>query len=297
MPFEGTHTAIITPFREDTTIDPEAYARLIDRQIEGGVDGIVAVGTTGESATLDHEEHAEVIRLAVEAARGRCKVIAGTGSNCTREAIAMTREAEALKADAALLVAPYYNKPSQEGLYRHFRAIAESTELPIILYSVPSRCGVEIGVETTRRLAADCVNIVAIKEAGGSADRISQLREVLPDKFTVLSGDDALTLPSLAAGAEGVISVTSNVVPDAVSRMIRAFRQGNAAEAREIHARYYPLHRDLFIEPNPVPAKTALSLMLDWVQPVVRPPLCEMGEGTARQLRRTLGKLGLIPAA
>ncbi len=293
MPFEGTYTAIVTPFRDDR-IDAEAYARLIERQIEGGVDGVVAVGTTGESATLDYDEHIEAFRLAVEAARGRCKIIAGTGSNSTREAIAMTREAEAVKADAALLVAPYYNRPSQEGLYRHFRAIAEATGLPVILYSVPSRCGVEIGVETTRRLADDCTNVVAIKEAGGSADRISQLRDALPDDFTVLSGDDALTLPSLAAGATGVISVTSNVVPDAVSRMVRAFRQGNAKEAREIHARYYPLHKDLFIEPNPVPTKTALSLMLDWVRPDVRLPLCEMGDSTLRQLKHTLAGLGLL---
>lgn len=295
MPFEGTYTAIVTPFRNDN-VDKEAFARLVDRQVEGGVDGIVAVGTTGESATLDHEEHVEVIRFAVESARGRCKVIAGTGSNSTREAIAMTQEAEAVKADAALLVAPYYNKPSQEGLYRHFRSIAEATELPVILYSVPSRCGIEIGVETTRRLASDCTNIVAIKEAGGSVDRISQLRDGLPDTFTILSGDDALALPSLAAGATGVISVTSNVVPDVVSHMVRAFANGHATEARELHARYYPLHKDLFIEPNPVPAKTALALMLDWMLPDVRLPLCEMSEGTLRQLRRTLHGLELIPA-
>ena len=296
MPFEGTHTAIVTPFKDDR-IDAEAYARLIDRQIEGGVNGVVAVGTTGESATLDHEEHIRAIGLAVEAARGRCQIIAGTGSNCTKEAIAMTREAEGVKADAALLVAPYYNKPSQEGLYRHFRAIADATGLPVILYSVPGRCGIEIGVETTRRLAADCANVVAIKEAGGSVDRISQLRDALPGDFTILSGDDALVLPSLAAGATGVISVTSNVVPAAVARMVKAFAAGNATEARELHARYYPLHKDLFIEPNPVPAKTALAWMLDWMRPDVRLPLCEMSEGNARQLRQTLTTLDLLPAA
>ena len=295
MPFEGTYTAIVTPFRDDR-IDTEAYCRLIDRQIEGGVDGIVAVGTTGESATLDQEEHLEAIRLAVEAAKGRCKIIAGTGSNSTREAITMTKEAEGVKADAALLVAPYYNKPSQEGLYRHFRAIAEATSLPVILYSVPGRCGVEIGVETTLRLAEDCANVVAIKEAGGSVDRISQLRDALPSGFTILSGDDALTLPSLAAGAVGVISVTSNVVPDVVSRMVRAFATGNAAEARALHARYYPLHKDLFIEPNPVPAKTALSLMLDWMLPDVRLPLCEMQATSFQQLHRTLVALDLVKA-
>ena len=293
--FRGTYTALITPFR-DGKVDADAYARFIEFQISGDVDGIVAVGTTGESATLDHDEHLEVIRLAVESARERVKVIAGTGSNSTQEAIEMTQAAEALGVDAALVVAPYYNKPSQEGLYRHYRAIAEATGLPIILYSVPSRCGVEIGVETTRRLADDCPNIVTIKEAGGSVDRISQLRAALPAEFTVLSGDDALALPSLAAGAVGVISVTSNVIPGEVARMVRAFAHGKADIARGVHARYYPLHKDLFIEPNPVPTKTTLSLMFDWLSPEVRLPLCEMGAGTLAQLRRTLVGLELIKA-
>ena len=295
MQFTGTYTALVTPFRDDR-VDADAYRRLIEWQIESGVDGVVAVGTTGESPTLDHDEHMEVIRLAVEAARGRIKVIAGTGSNCTREAIAMTREAETLGADAALLVAPYYNKPSQEGLYRHYRAIAEATKLPVILYSVPGRSVVEIGVETTRRLAADCTNIVAIKEAGGSADRVSQLRDALPEDFTIISGDDALTLPYLAAGAAGVISVTSNIIPAEVAQMVRAFAKGNVPAARELHARFYPLHKDLFIEPNPVPIKTALSLVKDWILPDVRLPLCEMGAGTLAQLRRTLVNVGLVKA-
>ena len=295
MAFTGTYTALVTPFRDDR-VDADAYRRLIDWQIESGVDGVVAVGTTGESPVLDHGEHLEVIRLAVEAARGRAKVIAGTGSNCTREAIGMTREAEGVGADAALLVAPYYNRPSQEGLYRHFRAIAEATKLPVILYSVPSRSGVEIGVETTRRLAADCANVVAIKEAGGSVDRVSQLRDVLPDDFPILSGDDALTLPFLAAGATGVISVTSNIIPAEVSQMVRYFAKGDTTAARELHARFYPLHKDLFIEPNPVPIKTALSLVKGWMTPDVRLPLCEMGEETLKQLRRTLVNVGLSKA-
>ncbi len=293
--FRGTYTALITPFR-DGRVDTDAYARFIDFQIAGEVDGVVAVGTTGESATLDHDEHLEVIRLAVAAARGRIKVIAGTGSNSTQEAITMTQAAETLGVDAALVVAPYYNKPSQEGLYRHFRAIAQATKLPIILYSVPSRCGVEIGVETTRRLADDCPNIVAIKEAGGSVDRISQLRAALPTEFIILSGDDGLALPSLAAGAVGVISVTSNVIPAEVSQMVRAFARGKADIARALHARYYPLHKDLFIEPNPVPAKRALSWMFDWLTPDVRLPLCEMSPATLARLRRTLVSLELLKA-
>ena len=295
MQFTGTYTALVTPFRDDR-IDAVAYAKLIDWQIESGVDGFVAVGTTGESATLDHDEHLETIRLGVAAARGRCKVIAGTGSNSTREAIAMTQAAEGLHADAALVVAPYYNKPSQEGMYRHYRAVAEATGLPVILYSVPSRCGIEIGVETTRRLAADCPNVVAIKEAGGSVDRVSQLRAVLPDKFPILSGDDALTLPFLAAGAVGVISVTSNVIPAEVVRMVRAFADGDTKGARELHERFYPLHKELFIEPNPVPAKLALSVMKDWMLSDVRLPLCEMSKHNLHNLHRTLANVGLINA-
>lgn len=293
MQFTGTYTALVTPFRDEKA-DATGYARLIDWQIESGVDGIVAVGTTGESATLDHDEHLEVIRLGVEAARGRCKVIAGTGSNCTREAIEMTRAAERLGADAALVVTPYYNKPSQEGLYRHYRAIAEETKLPVILYSVPSRCGVEISPDTARRLSEDCPNVVAIKEAGGSVDRVSQLRAVLPEDFTIISGDDALTLPFLAAGASGVISVTSNVIPKEVAQMVQAFADRNVTAARALHERFYALHKELFIEPNPVPAKTALSLMFDWFKPDVRLPLCEMGFVNLERLRHTLARLDLI---
>ena len=293
MAFTGTYTALVTPFRNDG-IDTEAFARLVEQQIEAGIDGIVPAGTTGESPTLDHEEHIRIIELAVQAARGRCKVIAGTGSNCTREAVGMTREAEAAGADGGLLVAPYYNKPSQEGLYRHFRAIAEATRLPVILYSIPGRCGIEIGVETTRRLAADCPNVVGIQEAGGSVDRVSQLRAALPDDFSILSGDDALTLPFLAAGAVGVISVASNLIPAEVVRLVRAFAHGKIDVARAAHERLYPLFRDLFIEPNPVPVKTAMALAGGWLRPDVRLPLCEMIGTNLAQLRRTLLSLKLI---
>ena len=295
MPFKGTYTALITPFRDDE-IDTEAFARLIETQSEAGIDGIVPAGTTGESPTLDHDEHVRIIRLAVEYARGRCQVIAGTGSNCTREAVAMTREAEAAGADGVLLVAPYYNKPSQEGLYRHFRAIAEATALPVILYSIPGRCGVEIGIETTRRLAADCKNVVGIKEAGGSVDRVSQLRAALPAEFSILSGDDGLTLPFLAAGAVGVISVASNLIPAEVARMVRAFAHGKTDVALGVHERLYALFKDLFIEPNPVPLKTAMALAGDWLRPDVRLPLCEMSPPNLAQLRRTLVDLELIKA-
>lgn len=289
MSFAGTHTALVTPFRNDA-FDEEAFRRLIGTQIDGGITGIVPVGTTGESPTLDHDEHGRVVAVAVEAAAGRCKVIAGTGSNATTEAISLTREAERLGADAALLVAPYYNKPSQEGLYLHYRAIAESVGIPLILYSIPGRCGIEIGVDTVARLAADCKNIVAIKEAGGSVERVNQLRAALPTEFEILSGDDSLTLPFLAAGAVGVISVASNVYPKEVTDLVAHWLAGRPAEAAAIHQRFYPLFRDLFIEPNPVPVKYALSLR-GICSGEVRLPLCGMSAANRFKLEQTLASL------
>jgi len=291
MSFAGTHTALVTPFR-DGAFDPEAFTALIEKQIEGGVEGIVPVGTTGESPTLDHEEHAEVIRVAIKAANGRVKVIAGTGSNSTKEAIALTQEAEKLGADAALLVAPYYNKPSQEGLYRHFKAVADAVKIPIILYSIPGRCGIEIGVDTVARLARDCANIVCIKEAGGSVERVNALRSVLPASFEILSGDDSLTLPFLSAGAVGVISVASNLIPREVSEMVRDWRNARIPDAVAAHQHYYTLFRDLFIEPNPVPIKYALSLK-GGMSPEVRLPLCEMTPANIEKLRGVLTALKL----
>ena len=290
--FEGTFTALVTPFENDH-VDEAAFERLIEGQIEAGVTGLVPVGTTGESPTLDHAEHRRVIELAVKAARGRCKVIGGTGSNATSEAVDLTKEAEKLGADAALLVAPYYNKPSPEGIFRHFKKIAESTKLPLILYSIPARCGVEISVETCRRLAETCPNIVGIKEAGGSVERVSALRAAMPTEFEILSGDDSLTLPFISAGAVGVISVASNIAPQAVGDLVRAALAGNFTEARRIHLRYYSLFKDLFIEPNPVPIKYALALA-GQIKPNVRLPLCEMNGSNARRLEATLRELALI---
>jgi 4-hydroxy-tetrahydrodipicolinate synthase len=293
MRFQGTYTALVTPFRGGH-LDEESFAAHIERQIAAGVDGIVPAGTTGESPTLNHDEHIRVIRLAVETARGRCQVIAGTGSNCTAEAIAMTRQAEQAGADGALLVAPYYNKPSQEGLFRHYRAIAGETELPLILYSVPGRCGVEIGVETTRRLAHACPRIVSIKEASGNPDRVSQLRAAVPPEFTILSGSDEVNLPFLSAGANGVISVASNLIPAEIAALVAAFARGKIDIARGLHAEFYPLCKDLFIEPNPVPIKTALHLAGLLPNADVRLPLCEMSPANLRQLRATLERLKLI---
>jgi len=290
--FRGTYTAIVTPFR-DGALDEAALAQLIEWQIESGITGVVPVGTTGESPTLDHAEHTRAIELAVQVARGRCKVIGGTGSNSTVEAISLTQEAERVSADGVLLVTPYYNKPTQEGLFRHYKAIAERTRLPIILYSIPGRCGIEIAVDTAVRLARECPNIVSIKEAGGAVERVSQLRAALPPEFTILSGDDSLTLPFMSVGAEGVISVASNIIPREMVRMVQAFNEGRLTEAREVHARYYPLFRDLFIETNPIPIKTALSLA-GRISAEFRLPLCEMAPANAAKLLATLRNLNLV---
>src|SRR6266404_7742966 len=222
--FRGTFTALVTPFR-DNAIDVSAFEKLIETQIAADVTGIVAVGTTGESPPLSHEEREEAIRLAVAIANKRCQVLAGTGSNATQHAVTDTKMAEKLGADGALLVAPYYNKPSQEGLFRHFKAIADGTSLPIVLYNIPGRCGVDIAPDTVVRLATECRNIVSIKEASGSVERISELRGRLPESFTILSGDDSLTLPFMAVGAVGVVSVASNLLPSEVSALVIAYER------------------------------------------------------------------------
>src|SRR5882762_4985578 len=284
--FRGTFTALVTPFR-DGGIDTSAFEKLIEAQIAAGITGIVAVGTTGESPTLSHEEREQVIRLAVATAKKRCQVLAGTGSNATHHAVADTKAAEKLGVDGALLVAPYYNKPSQEGLFRHFKTIADATALPIILYNIPGRCGVDIGPETVLRLANECRNIVSIKEASGSVERVSELRRRLPESFTILSGDDSLTLPFMSVGAVGVVSVASNLYPAEVCALVRAFESGDAKLAFNLHGKMIPLFNDLFIEPNPVPGKTALG----WrgaMSGEVRLPLCDMIEANRTRLRKTL---------
>jgi len=284
--FRGTFTAIVTPFR-DGEIDVPALEALVDGQIADGVSGVVAVGTTGESPTLSAAEREQVIRVAVEVGKGRCQVLAGTGSNSTSATIAATRAAEKMGVDGMLIVAPYYNKPSQEGLFRHFQAIAQATGAPIMLYNIPGRCAVDIGPETVERLAMDCANIVAIKEASGSVDRVSELRTRLPEAFTVLSGDDSLTLPFLAVGAVGVVSVASNLFPAEVVALVQAFRAGDTKSALDLHLKMLPVFKDLFIEPNPVPVKTALS----WrgaMSAECRLPLCEMSAANQARLRKTL---------
>jgi 4-hydroxy-tetrahydrodipicolinate synthase len=290
--FTGTYTAIVTPFRNGK-IDEPAFERLVRAQVRAGVDGIVPVGTTGESPTVDYEEHVQIIELAVELASGRLKVLAGTGGNATSEAIYLTQRAEKAGADGSLQVAPYYNKPTQEGLFQHFRAVARATRLPIVLYSIPGRCGIEIGVDTVKRLAQACKNIVGIKEAGGNADRVSQLRAALGPRFEIMSGDDSLTLPFMAVGAQGVISVASNVIPRQVAQMVKAYAAGKTTAALKLHQQYYPLFKDLFIETNPVPVKAALA-MLGQIEEEYRLPLVPMSAKNRELLRASMKAVGLL---
>lgn len=293
MNFTGTHTALITPFR-DGKVDNTAFEALIERQIAGGINGIVPVGTTGESPTLDSNEHIEVIKLAVKYAAGRCEIIAGSGANATAEAIELTKAAEQAGATASLQVCPYYNKPSQEGLYLHYKAVADSTSLPIMLYSVPGRSTVEIAPETAARLAADCKNITAIKEAGGSVDRINMLVQALPDGFGILSGDDPLTLPFISCGANGLVSVAANLIPDVMSKLVNHCLAGEFSEALAMQKNYYPLMRGLMsLDVNPVPIKTAVALAGHCTDQL-RLPLAPMAEENLDALRTLLKSYSLI---
>jgi 4-hydroxy-tetrahydrodipicolinate synthase len=292
MSFTGTFTALATPFFEGK-LDVCSFEKLVETQLAARIDGIVPAGTTGESPTLSYREHAEVIRLAVQFARGKCQVIAGTGSNCTREAIELTQEAERLGASGVLLVAPYYNKPTQEGLVAHYSAIAKATGLPIVLYSIPGRCGIEIAVETVVRLVEMCPNICCIKEAGGSVERVSALRQALGEEITILSGDDSLTLPFMSVGARGVISVASNLIPDAVREMVSAALGNDFAKAAQLHEKYYPLFKDLFIETNPVPVKYALARSGVFRTDEVRLPLVPLAAASRSRLDQSLSKLNL----
>jgi 4-hydroxy-tetrahydrodipicolinate synthase len=290
--FTGTYTAIVTPFRKGQ-IDEAALERLVKIQVKAGVDGIVPVGTTGESPTVDYQEHVQIIALSVKFAAGRIKVLAGTGGNSTSEAVYLTEHAEQVGADGSLQVAPYYNKPTQEGLFQHFREVARKTKLPIMLYSIPSRCGIEIGVDTVKRLVRECKNVIGMKEAGGTADRVTQLRAALGPKFVILSGDDSLTLPFMAVGAQGVVSVASNVIPRQVAQMVRAFAAGKTQAALKLHQQWYPLFKDLFLETNPCPVKAALALM-GQIDEEFRLPLVPISAKSRETLRKTMKACGLL---
>ena len=289
--FSGSHVAIVTPFKNGK-LDERALGDLIEFQIANGTHGIVPCGTTGESATLSHEEHERVVAFTIEAVRRRVPVIAGSGSNSTDEAIALTRHAKRAGADGALLITPYYNKPTQEGLFRHYKAVAEAVDLPIVLYNIPGRTSVNMLPSTVARLAA-FKNIVAIKEGSGSLQQVAEIIQTCGDRMAVLSGDDALTLPMMAIGAKGVITVTANIVPKEMAAMVDAFASGNVAEARALHYRMYPLFTALFYETNPIPVKEALGLM-GKMQPELRLPLCPMAAENRDKLARVMKDYGLI---
>ncbi len=288
MKFAGTYTALVTPFLPTGEVDYPRVEALIEDQIAAGVTGVLPVATTGECPTLSPREHADLIRRCIEIVNHRVQVIAGAGANSTEEALFLTREAIAAGADATLQVTPYYNKPTQPGLLRHFSAVADIG--PVVLYNVPGRTGAEIAAETVAELAKH-PNIVCIKEAGGRVDRVSRIRSLCD--IAVLSGDDALTLPMMVLGATGVISVASNVAPRLVVDMVRAALEGRWEDARALHYRLYPLFNDLFLESNPIPAKAALE-MLGFGPAVYRLPLCEMSAAHREKLRATLQKVGLL---
>lgn len=290
--FTGVITALVTPFRNGHVAFDDLRA-LVEKQIAGGVQGLVPVGTTGESPTLDHGEHLEVIRAVVEAARGRVPVIAGTGSNCTSEAVSLTKRAHEAGADGFLQVAPYYNKPTQEGLFRHFSAVAEVTDKPVVLYSIPGRCVIDIAVPTVERLRKAFAHVNHIKEAGGSCDRVDQLRQALGADMTILSGDDALTLPFMSIGAKGVISVASNLLPADMVAMVNAALAGDFAKALKVHHRLYPVFKALFIEPNPVPVKAAMVHTRVISSAEVRAPLCELAPASRQALLAALASAGI----
>ena len=287
--FQGAYTALITPFGRDGAVDYGRLRELVEFQIAGGIDGLVPVGTTGESPTLDAEEHLEVIRVVVEAAAGRVKVIAGTGANSTAEALELTARAKDLGVDGTLQVTPYYNKPTQTGLLRHFSAVAD-LGLPVVLYNVPGRAGCEIAVPTVAELAKH-PHVVAVKEAAGSVDRVSRLKAAC--EIAVFSGDDGLTLPMMSVGGCGVISVASNVAPKAVADLVHAAAAGRWDEARALHYRYYALFNDVFIETNPIPIKAAVE-MAGLGPAVYRLPLCELAPANREKLRATLQACGVV---
>jgi len=290
--FKGSMVALVTPFDAQGRFEEELYRQLVEFQIENGTDAIIPCGTTGESATLDYEEHERVIRVCIEQVNKRIPVIAGTGSNSTTEAIELSQHAKEMGADGVLLVSPYYNKPSQEGLYQHYKKIAESVALPQVLYNVPGRTGLNMEAQTTIRLA-EIANIVAIKEASGNVTQASEIIAAAADKIDVISGDDFLTLPLMACGATGVISVTANIAPKQVKAMVAAINAGQWAEAKRLHLQLLDLHQAMFIESNPVPVKTSLELM-GKIAAHVRLPLVPLQAASLAKLTAVLKKQGLI---
>ncbi len=290
--FSGSIVAIATPFKNGK-VDEATLRNLVEFQIKNGTNGIVPCGTTGESPTLSTEEHEHVIDICIQAAKRRVPIIAGTGSNSTAEAVALTKHAAKAGANGVLQVSPYYNKPTQEGLYRHFKAVSEAASIPVILYNIAGRTAVNIEPATIARLAQDCKNIVGVKEASGSIDQMQTIKRLCPKDFVLLSGDDALLLPVLSIGGAGVISVAANIVPDDIIALISAFNAGEIQEAQRIHYRLLPLIRALFLETNPIPVKVAMG-MLGLCSPELRLPLCEMSANNEEQLKKALVEYGLL---
>ncbi|HEX9820702.1 MAG TPA: 4-hydroxy-tetrahydrodipicolinate synthase [Methylomirabilota bacterium] len=290
--FQGSFVALVTPFR-DGRVDETKLRELVEFHVTHGTDGLIPCGTTGESPTLSHDEHRRVVELVVEAARKRLPVIAGTGSNSTAEAIEFTKHAERAGASGALVVNPYYNKPTQEGLYRHFRAVAEAVAIPIIAYNIQSRTAINVETATMARLARDCRNIVGVKEASGSLDQMSQVIAACGPNFSVLSGDDNLTLPLLAIGGHGVISVIANIVPRETADMVHAALDNDFKRARDLHYRLFPLARAAFLETNPIPIKEAMA-MAGMLEPEFRLPMCRMSDTNRDTLRGILRQYALV---
>ncbi|MDR0977782.1 MAG: 4-hydroxy-tetrahydrodipicolinate synthase [Endomicrobium sp.] len=289
--FSGVYTALITPFKNGA-VDFDALGRLIDNQYKAGIDGIVPCGTTGESPTLSHEEHEEIIDFCFKHAKGKMKVLAGTGSNSTAEAIRFTQFVKKIGCDGALMVAPYYNKPTQKGLYLHFKKVADTVNIPIVLYNIAGRASVNIMPATIAKLYSECKNIVGVKEASGSLSQMSAIKALVPD-IELLSGDDALTLPVLSIGGAGIISVLSNIFPSGTLSLVNAFERGDIGEAKKMHYKLLPLVNALFSETNPIPVKTAAS-MLGICGPEIRLPMCEMDEPNRLRLEKVLKDFNLL---
>ena len=290
--FQGSFVAMVTPFRNGK-VDEAKLRELVEFHVTNGTDGLIPCGTTGESPTLSYDEHHRVVELVIEAARGRIRVVAGTGSYSTSDAIEMTKHAERAGAAGALVVNPYYNKPTQEGLYRHFRAVAESVAIPILVYNIQGRTAINVETDTMARLARDVKNVVGVKEASGSLDQMSQVIAACGPDFSVLSGDDNITLPLLAIGGSGVVSVIANIVPRETADLVHAALEGDWKRARDLHFRLFPLARAAFLETNPIPIKEAMA-MAAMLEPEFRLPMCRMSDANREKLRAILKPYGLI---